>query len=87
MPLQKTVEEMEPNLRELPASEIENTPKTCHPTLHAFGKDIIAENYERADLAYPETVRRDRSITQRTRQMNTKPDTEVAILKIETRDR
>ena len=84
----KAVEEMETRiLRELTASETETFQKPVIRTLHAFGKDIISENYESAAFSHiPEiwSGEIDQIIAEERRQIEREAaTTEVAIYKIE----
>ena len=84
----KAVEEMETRiLRELTASETARKPVIR--TLHAFGKDIITENYKRAAFNHiPEiwSGQIDQIITDEQRQIERKAaTTPVAIYKIESK--
>ena len=84
----KAVEEMETRiLRELTASETAQKPVIR--TLHAFGKDIITENYKRAGFNHiPEiwSGQIDQIITDEQRQIERKTaTTKVAIYKIESK--
>ena len=84
----KAVEEMETRiLRELTASETETSEKPVIRTLHAFGKDIITENYKRAGFnQIPEiwAGQIDQIIAEERRQIEREAaTTEVAIYKIE----
>ena len=84
----KAVEEMETRiLRELTASETETLQKPVIRTLHAFGKDIITENYERAGFSHiPEiwSGEIDQIIAEEQRLIEREAaTTEVAIYKIE----
>ena len=90
----KAVEEMETRiLRELAASKSADSPeiytKPQIRTLHAFGKDIITENYKRAGFSkYPEiwTSQLDRIIAEEQRHIEREASsTRVAIYKIESR--
>ena len=87
----KAVEEMETRiLRELTASETETSEKPLIRTLHAFGKDIITENYKRAGFNHiPEiwTGQIDQIIAEERRQIEREAaTTEVAIYKIENKE-
>ena len=87
----KAVEEMETRiLQALTASETETAEKPVIRTLHAFGKDIITENYERAGFSQiPEiwSGEIDRLIAEERRQIErAAATTEVAIYKIENRE-
>ena len=87
----KAVEEMETRiLQALTASETETPQKPVIRTLHAFGKDIITENYERAGFNHiPEiwTGQMDQIIAEERRQIERKAaTTEVAIYKIEHKE-
>ena len=82
----KAVEEMETRIgRGLTTSE-----KPVIRTLHAFGKDIITENYERAGFSHTPTIwsgEIDRIIAEERRQIEREADTtEVAIYKIENKE-
>ena len=84
----KAVEEMETRiLRELTASETAQKPVIR--TLHAFGKDIITENYKRAAFSHiPEiwSGQIDQIITDEQRQIERKAaTTPVVIYKIESK--
>ena len=86
----KAVEEMETRiLRELTASETETSEKPVIRTLHAFGKDIITENHERAGFSrIPEiwSGQIDQIIAEERKQIEHKTaTTEVAIYKIENK--
>ena len=86
----KAVEEMETRiLRELTASEIETSEKPVIRTLHAFGKDIITENHERAGFSrIPEiwSGQIDQIIAEERKQIErAAATTEVAIYKIENK--
>ena len=86
----KAVEEMETRiLRELTASETEISEKPVIRTLHAFGKDLITENYERAGFSHiPEiwTGQIDQIIADEQKQIGREAaTTEVAIYKIENK--
>ena len=87
----KAVEEMETRiLRELTASETQTPQKPVIRTLHAFGKDIITENHERAGFnQIPEiwAGQIDQIIADEQRQIERETaTTEVAIYKIENRE-
>ena len=87
----KAVEEMETRiLRELTASETETLQKPVIRTLHAFGKDIITENYERAGFNQTPVIwtgQIDQIIAEERRQIEHEAaTTEVAIYKIENRE-
>ena len=77
-------------LRELTASETETPQKPVIRTLHAFGKDIITENYKRAGFNHiPEiwTGQIDQIIAEERRQIEREAaTTEVAIYKIEHKE-
>jgi len=84
----KAVEEMETRiLQALTASETETPQKPIIRTLHAFGKDIITENYKRAGFnQIPEiwTGQMDQIIAEEQQQIErAAATTEVAIYKIE----
>ena len=86
----KAVEEMETRiLRELTASETETSEKPVIRTLHAFGKDIITENHERAGFSrIPEiwSGQIDQIIAEEQKQIErAAATTEVAIYKIENK--
>ena len=90
----KAVEEMETRiLRELISSRLTDKTETDKKpeirTLHAFGKDIITENYKRAGFSeYPEiwTGQVDQIISQEQKQIEQEASTtKVAIYKIESR--
>ena len=86
----KAVEEMETRiLRELTASETETPQKPVIRTLHAFGKDIISENYERAAFSQIPEIwagQIDQIIAEERRQIEREAaTTEVAIYKIENK--
>ena len=90
----KAVEEMETRIfRELTSSkssdEMATSQKPVIRTLHAFGKDIITENYERAGLHHiPEiwTGQIDEIITDERRQIEREAsNTSVAIYKMESK--
>ena len=85
----KAVEEMETRiLRELTASETETSEKPVIRTLHAFGKDLITENHERAGFSrIPEiwSGQIDQIIADEQKQIErAAATTEVAIYKIES---
>ena len=87
----KAVEEMETRIgRGLTTSETKTGEKPVIRTLHAFGKDIITENYERAGFSRPPTIwsgQIDRIIAEERRQIEGEADTtEVAIYKIERKE-
>ena len=87
----KAVEEMETRiLRELTASETETSQKPVIRTLHAFGKDIITENYKRAGFNHIPDIwagQIDHIIAEERRQIEREAaTTEVAIYKIENRE-
>ena len=84
----KAVEEMETRiLQALTTSETETSEKPVIRTLHAFGKDIITENHERAGFSHiPEiwSGQIDRIIADEQQQIErAAATTEVAIYKIE----
>ena len=84
----KAVEEMETRIsRALTASETETSEKPVIRTLHAFGKDIITENYKRAGFSHiPEiwSGQIDQIIADEQKQIERQAaTTEVAIYKIE----
>lgn len=84
----KAVEEMETRIgRALAASETETSEKPVIRTLHAFGKDLITENYERAGFnQIPEiwSGQMDQIIADERKQIEHKTaTTEVAIYKIQ----
>ena len=86
----KAVEEMETRIgRALAASETETSEKPVIRTLHAFGKDIITENYERAGFnQIPEiwSGQIDQIIADERKQIERETAiTEVAIYKIENK--
>ena len=90
----KAVEEMETRiLRELALSKRSDNPKTSQKpiirTLHAFGKDIITENYEQAGFSQiPEiwSGQIDQIIAEERRQIEREASTtSVAIYKIESK--
>ena len=86
----KAVEEMETRiLRELTASGTETSEKPVIRTLHAFGKDIITENYERAGFnQIPEiwSGQIDQIIAEEQQQIEREAaTTEVAIYKIQNK--
>ena len=86
----KAVEEMETRiLRELTASETETSEKPVIRTLHAFGKDLITENHERAGFSQiPEiwSGQIDQIIAEEREQIErAAATTEVAIYKIENK--
>ena len=86
----KAVEEMETRiLRELTASETETSEKPVIRTLHAFGKDLITENHERAGFSQiPEiwSGQIDQIIAEERKQIErAATTTEVAIYKIENK--
>ena len=90
----KAVEEMETRiLSRLTSSEVSNDTKTFQKpvirTLHAFGKDIITENYERAAFSHiPEiwSGEIDQIIAEERRQIEREAaTTKVAIYKIENK--
>ena len=87
----KAVEEMETRiLRELTASETETPQKPVIRTLHAFGKDIITENHERAGFNQIPAIwsgQIDQIIAAERRLIEREAaTTEVAIYKIENRE-
>lgn len=87
----KAVEEMETRiLRELTASETRTPQKPVIRTLHAFGKDIITENYKRAGFNQIPGIwagQIDRIIAEERRQIErAAATTEVAIYKIENKE-
>ena len=84
----KAVEEMETRiLRELTVSATETSEKPVIRTLHAFGKDLITENHERAGFSQIPEIwagQIDQIIAEERRQIEHKTaTTEVAIYKIE----
>lgn len=86
----KAVEEMETRiLRELTASETETSEKPVIRTLHAFGKDLITENHERAGFSQIPEIwagQIDQIIAEERKQIEHKTaTTEVAIYKIENK--
>ena len=86
----KAVEEMETRiLRELTASETETPQKPVIRTLHAFGKDLITENYKRAGFnQIPEiwAGQIDQIIAEERRQIEHETaTTDVAIYKIQNK--
>ena len=86
----KAVEEMETRIgRRLTSSEAETSEKPVIRTLHAFGKDIITENYKRAGFnQIPEiwSGQIDQIIADEQRQIERDAaTTEVAIYKIENK--
>ena len=87
----KAVEEMETRiLQALTASETETPQKPVIRTLHAFGKDIITENHERAGFNHiPEiwSGQMDQIISDEQQQIEREAaTTEVAIYKIEHKE-
>ena len=86
----KAVEEMETRiLRRLTASETETSEKPVIRTLHAFGKDIIAENYKRAGFSHNPEIwsgQIDQIVADEQKQIEREAaTTEVAIYKIENK--
>ena len=84
----KAVEEMETRiLRALTASETETSEKPVIRTLHAFGKDIITDNYQRAGFSDTPEIwsgQIDQIIADEQKQIERQAaTTEVAIYKIE----
>ena len=87
----KAVEEMETRiLRELTASETQTLQKPVIRTLHAFGKDIITENYQRAGFSHIPEIwagQIDQIIAEEQRLIEREAaTTEVAIYKIEHKE-
>ena len=86
----KAVEEMETRIeRELTALETKPPEKPVIRTLHAFGKDIITENYKRAGFTHTPTIwtgQIDQIIAEERKQIERAAATiEVAIYKIESK--